>query len=72
LKVSKAQKAEIILALATGEIEQLGSNPDTFVVPARFFVLGVTPRAVAAVVKGNKEIAALVKGRKEWQKGEAR
>jgi len=48
-KISKIKRRAIIEARQAGELKRLSNN--SFTVPSRFFVLGITPGMVAEVLK---------------------
>jgi len=43
------KRDEILFAYQSGEIRRIGDN--SFAVPSRFFVLGITPKMVAEVIR---------------------
>lgn len=54
MRVPRWKIGEVLKAYEKGEIKQLSEDPAGFSVPVRFFVLGITPRIVAEVIRAKK------------------
>ena len=55
MRIPQWKVDEVLKAYENGEIKQLAGTPASLSVPSRFFMLGITPRIVAEVMRVKKK-----------------